>query len=75
MGLARSAVLHRKVRVIFWFLFVGKQGFDVRSLGSLDRLDLRPYGCRHWRTYYRHMEQLREAESRAVPPWLFKYLV
>jgi len=25
----------------------------------------------HWRTYERHMARFREAESRAVPPWLF----
>jgi hypothetical protein len=28
-----------------------------------------------WRTYYRYMETLREAESKAVPPWLFKDLI
>jgi hypothetical protein len=26
-------------------------------------------------TYTRQLERMREAESRAVPPWLFKYLV
>jgi hypothetical protein len=26
----------------------------------------------HWRTYYRQLLQFREAEARAVPPWLFK---
>ena len=28
----------------------------------------------HWRTYSRHIAQFQEVESRAVPPWLFRYL-
>ena len=41
--------------------------------GIIDDPVFKPKGM-HWRTYYRHMERLREAEPRAVPPWLFKYL-
>jgi len=28
----------------------------------------------HWRAYDRHMARFRGAESRAIPPWLFKCL-
>jgi hypothetical protein len=28
----------------------------------------------HWRTFHREMERFREAESRAVPPWLWRGL-
>jgi len=38
-------VLHRKVRVIFRFLFVGKEGFDVGPLDSLDCLYFGSGGC------------------------------
>lgn len=37
--------------------------------GIIDEPVFKPNGM-HWRTYTRQMERLREAESRAVPPWL-----
>jgi hypothetical protein len=42
--------------------------------GIIDDPVFKPKGM-HWRTYSRQMARLREAESRAVPPWLFKCLV
>lgn len=41
--------------------------------GIIDDPVAKPKGM-HWRTYSRHMARLREAESRAVPPWLFRAL-
>ncbi len=41
--------------------------------GIIDDPVFKPKGM-HWRTYTRHMERFREAESRAVPPWLFRAL-
>jgi hypothetical protein len=37
--------------------------------GIIDDPVFKPRGM-HWRTYTRQLERLREAESRAVPPWL-----
>lgn len=41
--------------------------------GIIDDWLFKPKGM-HWRTYSRHMQRFREAESKAVPPWLFKYV-
>src|ERR1700751_5132150 len=38
--------------------------------GIIDDPVFRPKGM-HWRTYSRYFERFREAESRAVTPWLF----
>jgi hypothetical protein len=40
--------------------------------GIIDDPVFKPKGM-HWRTFELHMERLDEAESRAVPPWLFRY--
>lgn len=47
------------------------QGIHKRLGGTGIVLDpvFKPKGM-HWRTYNRQMERFREAESRAVPPWL-----
>jgi hypothetical protein len=37
--------------------------------GIIDEPLFKPKGM-HWRTINRHMARFREAESRAVPPWL-----
>ena len=42
---------------------------ELGGTGIIDDPVFKPKGM-HWRTYYRKMEQLREAESRAIPPWL-----
>jgi hypothetical protein len=39
--------------------------------GIIDDPVFKPKGM-HWRTYSRQMQRLRQAESRAVPPWLFR---
>lgn len=39
--------------------------------GIIDDPVFKPKGM-HWLTYYRQLERLREAESRAVPPWLMR---
>jgi hypothetical protein len=41
--------------------------------GIIDDPVFKPKGM-HWRTFSRHVERFREAESRAVPPWLFGLL-
>jgi hypothetical protein len=41
--------------------------------GIIDDPVFKPKGM-HWRTYWRQMEKLGQAESRAVPPWLFHAL-
>ena len=48
------------------------QGIHERlgGTGIIDDPVFKPKGM-HWRTYSRQMTRLREAESRAVPPWLF----
>lgn len=39
--------------------------------GIIDDPVSKPKGM-HWRTYTRHMDRLREAESMAIPPWLLR---
>ena len=39
--------------------------------GIIDEPVFKPKGM-HWRTFSRHMARFREAESRAVPPWLLR---
>jgi hypothetical protein len=39
--------------------------------GVIDDPVFKPKGM-HWRTFSRQMQRFREAESRAVPPWLFR---
>jgi hypothetical protein len=51
------------------------QGIHEKLSGTsiIDDPVFKPKGM-HWRTYSRHMERLREAESRAAPPWLLGLL-
>jgi hypothetical protein len=42
--------------------------------GIIDDPVFKPKGM-HWQTYSRHIERFREAESRSIPPWLWRYLI
>jgi len=51
------------------------QGIHEMLGGTGVTLDLvfKPKGM-HWRTFYRQKQRLYEAESRSIPPWLFKHM-